>query len=195
MNMIEKITNSISTHQQMIEKILSDHMLVEEIERAVLIISESLCSDGTVFTFGNGGSAADSQHIAAELVGRFYIERGGLRAIALSTDSSIMTSISNDFGYDEIFAWQIDALGYPGDVAVAISTSGKSQSVIKGIEKAKEKGIQVIGLTGKDGGSMLPLCDATILIPSFETPHIQEGHVLVYHIICGLVEQAVCAKK
>ena len=195
MNMIDKITNSISTHQQMIEKILSDHMLVEEIERAVLIISESLCSDGTVFTFGNGGSAADAQHIAAELVGRFYIERGGLRAIALSTDSSIMTSISNDFGYDEIFAWQIDALGNPDDVAIAISTSGKSQSVIKGIEKAKEKGIQVIGLTGKDGGSMLPLCDSTILIPSFETPHIQEGHVLVYHIICGLVEQAVCVKK
>ena len=195
MDLIERITASISDHREMIDNILSDSEFVKEVERSALIIAESLCSGGTVFAFGNGGAAADAQHIVAELVGRFAIERGGLRAIALSTDGSIMTSLSNDFGYDEVFAHQIDALGSSGDVAIAISTSGKSPNIIKGIEKAKEKEMQVIGLTGKDGGSMLPLCDSVLLIPSHDTPRIQEGHVLVYHILCGLVEQAVCARK
>ncbi len=195
MDLIERITDSISEHREMIDNILSDSEFVKEIEHSALIIAESFCSGGTVFAFGNGGSAADAQHIVAELVGRFAIERGGLRAIALSTDGSIMTSLSNDFGYDEVFAHQIDALGSPGDVAIAFSTSGKSPNIIKGIEKAKEKEMQVIGLTGKDGGSIVPLCDSILLIPSQDTPRIQEGHVLAYHILCGLVEQAVCARK
>ena len=195
MDLAERITDSISDHKEMIDNILSDTEFVKEVERSALIIAESLCSGGTVFAFGNGGSAADAQHIVAELVGRFKMERGGLRAIALSTDGSTMTSLSNDFGYDEVFAHQIDALGRPGDVAIAISTSGKSPNIIKGIKKAKEKGMLVIGLTGKDGGSMLSLCDTALLIPSHETPRIQEGHVLVYHILCGLAEQAVCERK
>lgn len=195
MDLAERITGSITDHRDMIDTILKDSAFIKEVERSALIIAESLCSDGTVFAFGNGGSAADAQHIVAELVGRFEMERMGLRAIALSTDGSTMTSLSNDFGYDGVFAHQIDALGRPGDVAIAISTSGKSPSIIKGIEKAKEKEMLVIGLTGKGGDRMLPLCDAALIIPSHKTPRIQEGHVLVYHILCGLVEQAVCARK
>ena len=192
MDLNERIADAIVAHQKVIEKIRKDHTLINEIERASLIISESLFAGGAVLTFGNGGSAADAQHIVAELVGRFFIERDGFRAIDLSSNSSIITSLSNDFGYDEIFSRQIIALGNPGDVAIAISTSGKSPSVLNGIEAAKEKGLQVIGFTGKDGGSMPSLCDVAILIPSQDTPHIQEAHVLIYHIMCGLVEQAVC---
>jgi len=195
MNFIDKITDTISDHQQMIKRILTNHELVKEIEHGVSVIAESLCNGGTIFAFGNGGSAADAQHIVSELVGRYFLERNGLRAIALSTDGSTMTSLANDFGYDEIFSRQLDALGHPGDVALAISTSGQSPNIIKGIETAKAKGMQVIGFTGQNGRSMASLCDATILIPSQETPRIQEGHVLVYHIICGLVEQAVCLWK
>jgi D-sedoheptulose 7-phosphate isomerase len=122
------------------------------------------------------------------------MERRGLRAIALTTDSSVMTSLTNDFGYDEIFSRQVEALGKRGDIALAISTSGNSPNVIKAIFAAHDQGLKVIGLSGREGGGMRSLCDHLIVIPSPDTPRIQEGHALVYHILCGLVEQIICTK-
>ena len=173
----------------------SDVKLVEDIERAALMIAECINGDGTVLIFGNGGSAADAQHFAAELVGRFAIERRGLRALALSTDTSVLTSLINDYGYQEVFARQVDALGRRGDVAVPISTSGNSPNVLRAIDAARRKGMKVIGLTGGDGGSMRSSCDLALVVPSAETPRIQEGHTLIYHILCGLVEKEVCGTK
>jgi D-sedoheptulose 7-phosphate isomerase len=195
MTMQGSIRETITAHHSMIEAVLSDNDLMGDIERAVLLIARCLRADGAVLSFGNGGSAADAQHIAAELVGRFALERKGLRAIALTTDASVMTSLTNDYGYEELFARQIEALGRKGDVAVAISTSGNSPNILRAIETARGKEMAVIGLTGGDGGGMRDKCDITLRVPSRETPRIQECHALIYHILCGLVEKEVCAGK
>ncbi len=186
-----EIVRAMSAHAALIETMLSDSKLAEEIERAALLMAECLRGDGAVLVFGNGGSAADAQHIAGELVGRFALERRGLRAIALTTDSSVLTSLTNDYGYDAVFARQVEALGRRGDIALAISTSGNSPNVLRAIETAREKGMRVIGLSGGDGGKMRSLCDPILLAPSRETPRIQEGHALIYHILCGLVEREI----
>ncbi|MFA6471857.1 MAG: D-sedoheptulose 7-phosphate isomerase [Candidatus Latescibacterota bacterium] len=191
----EEIIQAMSNHSIMIQAMFSDVKLVEDIERAALIIAECIREDGTVLIFGNGGSAADSQHFAAELVGRFALERRGLSALALSTDTSVLTSLANDYGFEEIFARQVEALGRKGGVAVPISTSGNSPNVLRAIDAAHKKGMNVIGLTGGDGGSMRTSCDLAIVVPSAETPRIQEGHALIYHILCGLVEKDVCGGK
>ena len=143
---------------------------------------------------GNGGSAADAQHIAAELVCRFYFDRPGLPAMALTTDSSVLTAISNDYGYEELFARQLQANGRGGDVFIAISTSGNSKNVIKGVLAAKELGITTIGLVGAGGGAMEDLCDLCIRAPSYSTPRIQECHILIGHILCAAVEEALFGK-
>jgi len=147
-----------------------------------------------VLIFGNGGSAADAQHIAAELVGRFYHERRPLPAIALNTNSSIVTAIGNDYGFDEVFARQVTALAESGDIVIGISTSGKSPSVIKGIQEGKRCGSVTVALTG-ESGLLASIADFAIAIPSKDTPRIQEAHITAGHIICYLVEKAVLEKE
>ncbi len=144
---------------------------------------------GKILLFGNGGSAADSQHMAAEFIGRFQKERRSLPAIALTTDSSILTALGNDYSFDIIFARQIEGLGKKGDVALGISTSGNSKNVIEGIRKAKELGLRTITLTGCDGGKLAPLSDINLNVSSKVTARIQESHLCIYHTICELVER------
>jgi len=163
----------------------------EAIGAAVALISQGFKAGRKLLLFGNGGSAADAQHIAAEFVNRFQMERPGLPAIALTTDSSILTSIGNDSDFEEIFARQVKALGQEGDVAIAISTSGASPNVIRGVEAAKEIQMQVIGFTGRDGGKLAQLCDIPLIVPSDSVSHIQESHITLGHVICELVDQTL----
>ncbi len=161
---------------------------LKSVSDAVNTIVDSLKKGGKVLIFGNGGSAADSQHIAAEFIGRFQKERRSLAAIALTTDSSALTALGNDYGFDIIFARQIEGLGKPGDVALGISTSGNSPNVIAGINQAKKMGLKTITLTGCGGGKLAPLSDIGLIVPSKVTARIQESHICLYHAICELVE-------
>lgn len=159
-----------------------------EIEKAAKIVVESLKRGGKVCLFGNGGSAADSQHIAAELVGKFEKNRKGFSAIALTTNTSILTSIGNDYGFENIFVRQLEALLSPGDVAVGLTTSGSSVNVIKALEFAKKRCAKTIALTGKKGESLRKLCDVAVVVDSEVTARIQESHILIGHIICAIAE-------
>jgi D-sedoheptulose 7-phosphate isomerase len=162
---------------------------------AVDLITRCLSSGGKLLFFGNGGSAADAQHLAAEFVGRFVRERSGLPAIALTTDSSILTAVGNDYGFDQIFARQIQALGRPGDVIIAISTSGNSPNVLEGVKAARRDDLKIIGLSGKDGGVLAKQADVTITIASTSTARIQECHIAIGHIFCELVERELTETK
>jgi D-sedoheptulose 7-phosphate isomerase len=159
-----------------------------EVERAARIIAEAFKANGKLLVFGNGGSAADAQHIAGELINRFLQERKALPAIALTTDGGVLTCIANDTGFDSVFARQIEALGTKGDVCLAISTSGNSANVMLACEQARRQDVQVIGLLGRDGGSVAAVCDLALIVPSDDTQRIQETHNLIGHIICELVE-------
>ncbi|OYT71095.1 MAG: phosphoheptose isomerase [Chloracidobacterium sp. CP2_5A] len=152
---------------------------------------ETLRRDGRVFLCGNGGSAADAQHLAAELVGRFLRDRRPLPAVALATDTSILTAVANDLGYAEVFARQVVALGRPGDLLIAISTSGNSPNVLRAAEAARRQRLTVLGLTGRAGGKLCALCDLCLRAPSDATPRIQEMHILVGHILCEAAERAL----
>jgi len=156
------------------------------------LITDCLKKNGKVILFGNGGSASDSQHIAAEFVGRFKKDRNALSAIALTTNTSILTSLANDYGYEVVFAKQIEALGRKNDVVIGISTSGKAKNVVLGIKQAKKMGLKAIALTGADGGELAKLTDISLVVPSSVTARIQEAHITIGHIVCELVEQAVC---
>jgi D-sedoheptulose 7-phosphate isomerase len=158
------------------------------VEAASVIVS-CFRSGRKLLFFGNGGSAADAQHLAAEFVGRFVLERAGLPAIALTTDSSILTAVGNDYGFDQVFARQIQALGSPGDVAIAISTSGNSPNVIEGVKAAKKGDLKTIGLSGKDGGLLAKEANLAITIASTSTARIQECHIAVGHLLCELTEE------
>lgn len=161
------------------------------IEKAAEAMINALKAGGKIIVFGNGGSAADSQHIAAELVGRFLKERKGLPAIALTTNTSILTAIANDYSYNQIFSRQVDALAQKNDVAIGISTSGKAANVIEAVELANRKGLVTIALTGGDGGGLAKIAKTSIIVPSRATPRIQEAHVTIVHILCQLVEDAL----
>lgn len=161
---------------------------------AIKTISHAFEMGNRLFLFGNGGSAADAQHIAAEFVNRYIMERPPLPAIALTTDTSILTSISNDFSFNEIFAKQLKALGKEDDVALAISTSGNSPNMIRALEVARDMRIKTIALTGNDGGEMVKLADISLIVPSNSTPRIQEVHILVGHILCEMVEHSLFLK-
>jgi len=183
--------------QSIIKQELNEHLITLDatmksigsaLEVAANICIDSLKQGGKILIFGNGGSAADAQHIAAELVGRYKLERKGLSAIALSTDTSSLTAIANDYGYEHVFDRQIEALANPEDVAVGISTSGNSDNVINALKLAKNIGCKSIGLSGKSGGNMNKLCDVNLVIPAKDTARIQEMHILVGHIICHLIE-------
>ena len=162
----------------------------EQIAEAATAIVTCLRGGGKLIVFGNGGSASDAQHMVAELVGRYAVKRRALAAIALITNSSSLTAIANDFGFEEIFARQLEALAKPQDVVVAISTSGNSPNVLRALETAKILGLKKIGLTGNDGGKLRDLVDICVIVPSTSTPRIQEAHSLVIHILCGLVENS-----
>jgi D-sedoheptulose 7-phosphate isomerase len=161
----------------------------ELLVQAVRMIVEAFKSGNKVLLFGNGGSAADAQHIAAEFVNRFLIERPPLPALALSTDTSVLTSISNDYGYVDSFAKQIKALGKEGDIAIGISTSGSAANVIKAVKVAKEMGLKTVGLTGNDGGELAKRVDLALIVPSPVTARIQEVHITIGHVICEMADR------
>lgn len=163
---------------------------IENIEQAACEMTRALRAGGKVLIFGNGGSASDSQHIAAELVGRFKRERRPLAAVALTANTSILSAIANDYGYESVFSRQLEALGKKGDVALGISTSGRSKNVIMAIRKAGSIGMKTIGLTGSGGGKLRRECDICITVPSADTARIQESHAMVGHILCELIEDA-----
>ena len=182
----EIIDQAFSEH---IEALKKTHITISQnIEIAADLIAKSLTSGGTIFWCGNGGSAADSQHIAAEFVGRFKKDRRPLRSIALTTDSSVLTCVANDYSYEEIFSRQLDALGRDGDVLVAITTSGKSENIKKALIQAQNMGIKTIGLLGKKGGECKDYSDISLIVPSDITARIQETHILIEHLLCELVE-------
>lgn len=165
------------------------------IVEAASLVAGCLQSGGKILFCGNGGSAADSQHLAAEFVGRFIRERPGLPALALTTDASILTSVGNDYGFEQVFSRQIQALGRPGDVAVGISTSGHSPNVLAAMRQARRQGLKTIGLAGKDGGLLAKCVDVSIVVGSPNTARIQECHITIGHLICELAEQDVMAAK
>jgi D-sedoheptulose 7-phosphate isomerase len=159
-----------------------------QIVEAALLISHCLAAGGKLLLFGNGGSAADAQHLAAEFVGRFVVERPGLAAIALTTDSSILTAVANDYGFERVFARQIEALGRPDDVAIGLSTSGLSANVLAAMKQAANQNLKTIGLSGKDGGLLARTSDVSVTVPATNTARIQECHIAIGHIWCELVE-------
>ena len=175
--------------QEHIKLFQSLSVLGPEIERAAALVSEALRGGRKLLLCGNGGSAADSQHIAAEMTGRFVKDRRPLPAIALSTDTSALTCIANDYSFDEVFSRQVMALGGRGDCLLAISTSGNSRNVIRAVDAARAAGMQVIGLLGRDGGALRGLCDLAIVVPSQTTARIQEAHIFIGHTLCALVEE------
>lgn len=183
------IKDELSTSLELVRKLSEDHALHEQIERVVDLCTGALREGRKLLFAGNGGSAADAQHWAGELVSRFYFDRPGLSAIALTTDSSILTAIGNDYGYDYVFARQIEALGAQGDIFFALSTSGNSANILRAIKAARERGISVVGFTGAVGGKMREHCDECFRMPSDSTPKIQEGHELLGHMICALIEK------
>lgn len=183
----QRIQASIDAKQA----ILDNPALLAQIGQFADLLTATFQQDGKVLFCGNGGSAGDAQHIAAELSGRFYKNRPPLYAEALHVNSSYLTAVANDFGYDEVYARMVQAAGRTGDVLVAISTSGNSPNILKAVEQARMAGMKVVGMTGDSGGKMRDLCDILINIPSSDTPRIQESHILVGHIICELVEAAL----
>ncbi|BEK46714.1 D-sedoheptulose 7-phosphate isomerase [Campylobacter jejuni] len=176
------------------EQILKDENLITLIKNASLEVIKAYKNGNKTLLAGNGGSAADAQHIAGEFVSRFYFDRPGIASIALSTDTSILTAIGNDYGYENLFARQVQAQGVKGDVFIGISTSGNSKNILKALEFCKQQEIISIGLSGASGGAMNELCDYCIKVPSTCTPRIQEAHILIGHIICAIVEEELFGK-
>ncbi|HUS92859.1 MAG TPA: D-sedoheptulose 7-phosphate isomerase [Phycisphaerae bacterium] len=164
--------------------------LAGAIERAVEMVVECLRGGGGVYVFGNGGSAADAQHIAGELVGRFLSERRALKAQALTTDTSILTSLGNDYGFEGVFVRQLEAAAGPGDVAIGLSTSGNSPNVVAALARAREMGLRTLALTGAGGGRCAALADVLLDVPETLTPRVQEAHAVIYHVLCEMVERA-----
>ncbi|OGS11885.1 MAG: phosphoheptose isomerase [Elusimicrobia bacterium RIFOXYA2_FULL_58_8] len=188
--MEDKISLAMRQHLQAATALEADTSAIKAIAAALSAVA---LGNGKILICGNGGSAADSQHIAGEFVGRFKKERRAIAAVALSTDTSILTCIGNDYGFDSVFARQVEALGRRGDALLAISTSGSSPNVLSAVKKARELGLLTIGFSGKNGGAILPYCDLSFLAPAEDTARVQEMHILAAHIICELVEDFVTA--
>jgi len=188
LDLIKRIEFCIQQNIAVKYQLLNQCLVIAEIAAKLL---EAFKNNKKIILFGNGGSAADAQHIAAELAGRYYMDRKPLPAEALTVNTSILTAIGNDYGFEQIFARQVEALGNPGDIAIGISTSGNSPNVIEGVRAAKRKGMITIGLTGADGGQLKNEVDYCICVPSKDTPRIQEAHILIGHIWCELIERAL----
>lgn len=184
--MNDAILDHIDSHVRTVEALKS---CTDSIAAAAALAAKALAGGNKLLLCGNGGSAGDAQHIAAELVGRFVADRRALPAIALTTDTSALTAIANDYGYDQVFSRQLEALSQPGDVLIAISTSGRSANVNAACELAKTRGCAVIGLSGKSGGELNTLADVSVVVPSDSTARIQECHILIGHIWCDLIER------
>jgi len=182
---IRQIQDSISVK----EKILGDNDLLTTIRKAAEIIIKAYTENKKTLLAGNGGSAADAQHIAGEFVNKFCIDRPGIPSISLSTDTSVMTAIGNDYGFEKLFSRQIQAIGNEGDVFIGITTSGNSKNILEALDICKQNGIKSIILTGEKGGKVASICDVCIKVPSIETPRIQESHILIGHILCYIVEE------
>jgi len=180
------ITSEILSHNQISSSL---NLLIEDIHKVATCLISSLKNKNKILIFGNGGSASDANHIAAELVGRYKIDKTPLPAISLSSNSSIITSIGNDYGYDYIFSKQIQAIAKKGDSVIAISTSGNSKNILNALIKAEEIGCHTIGLSGANGGYMKKLCDINININSKDTPRIQEAHIFIGHTLCSIIEK------
>lgn len=185
---VEDVKKMIADSLQAKQKVLQDEVLIEATVRVARLVETALRGGNKLMLAGNGGSAADCQHIAAEFVSRFEFDRPGLAAIALTTDTSMLTAIGNDYGYEHVFARQLEANGRAGDVFIGISTSGNSKNVIAAVAAAKQRGIVTVALCGA-GGQLRELCDHALCIPSTHTPRIQENHILIGHVICALVEE------
>ncbi len=189
--MNEYIQGQIEEAQRVVGAMRDDAKLQSSLAAAVQACIDSLRAGGKVLFAGNGGSAADAQHMAGEFVSRFAFDRPGLAAIALTTDTSILTAVGNDYGYEKLFERQIQALGRKGDVLVAYTTSGRSPNIIRALEVSRALGLVTVGFTGNRGGPIVELCDHLLAVPSADTPKIQEGHLVLGHILCGLVERAM----
>jgi D-sedoheptulose 7-phosphate isomerase len=185
------ISAQIAEAQRVMSSMLADRSLQAKVQAAAEACIAGMKGGKKILLAGNGGSAADAQHIAGEFVSRFAFDRPGLPAIALTTDTSILTAIGNDYGYEKLFARQVQAHGQAGDVFIGYSTSGKSPNILLALTEARARGLVCIGLTGNRGGPMRDLCDHVLEVPSADTPKIQEGHLVLGHIICGLVENAI----
>ncbi len=183
------IRNELSQTKDLIEAILLDEKFQENVLKIANTCIDSLKSGGKIIFCGNGGSAADSQHLAAELVSRFNFDRPGLAAIALTTDTSALTAIGNDYGYERVFSRQLEAIGRQGDVLFGFSTSGRSKNILLAFEQAKKMKITTVGMLGIDGRDIGQIADEQINIPSSYTPKVQEGHICIGHIICGVIEE------
>jgi len=189
--MISYIEDQIAQAQKVMGEMLIDKELLATVSVAANACIDALRGGGKILLAGNGGSAADAQHIAGEFVSRFMFDRPGLSAIALTTDTSILTAIGNDYGYERLFARQVQALGRKGDVLIAYSTSGKSPNILEALKAANTLNMISIGFTGNRGGPMHELCTHVLAVPSPDTPKIQEGHLVLGHILCGIVEQSL----
>jgi D-sedoheptulose 7-phosphate isomerase len=189
--MQDTIAEQLRVARGVIDAMHDDMALRQRVEAAAVACIDCLRSGGKVLLAGNGGSAADAQHIAGELVSRFAFDRPGLAAVALTTDTSILTAIGNDYGYEQLFARQLQAIGRKGDIFIAYSTSGSSPNIVRALSTARAAGITTIGMTGRRNGTMVPLCDHLLDVPSIDTPKIQEGHLVLGHILCGLIESAL----
>lgn len=185
------ISAQIAEAQRVMAAMLEDKALFSNVEKAAEACINCMNQGGKILLAGNGGSAADAQHIAGEFVSRFAFDRPGLSAFALTTDTSILTAVGNDYGYEKLFSRQVQSHGKPGDVFIGYSTSGKSPNILRAFEEARSLGVITIGMTGNRGGPMRDLCDYIFEVPSSDTPKIQEGHLVLGHILCGLVENAI----
>ena len=184
--MLETIKKEFSSHLATIHTVIDT--MENDIEKASILIIDALKNGNKILLCGNGGSAADAQHIAAELTGRYKTERRGLAGIALTTDTSALTAIGNDYGYERIFDRQVEALANKGDIIIGISTSGNSQNVVNALILGRELGCKTVGLSGRDGGAMNDVCDINLVVPSDDTPRIQEMHILFGHTICQIID-------
>jgi D-sedoheptulose 7-phosphate isomerase len=187
--MIDDVKQQLQAHRALFEVIERD--LAPLIAEMAALLADALKSGNKLLVMGNGGSAADSQHFAAEIVGRFKLERRALPAVALSTDTSCLTAIGNDYGFEAVFRRQVEALAAAGDVVVGISTSGNSPNVLSALTLARERGCRTVGLLGRDGGSIKGVCDLALVVPTNDTPRVQEGHIAIIHIVCDLVERGM----
>lgn len=195
MNNIEIIKKHIEESIETKRQIVSNDSLLNDVKRASDLLISAYQAGKKTLLAGNGGSAADAQHIAGEFVSKFYFDRPGIPSIALTTDTSILTAIGNDYGFERLFARQVEAQGVEGDVFIGISTSGNSKNILAALEACKRKGIKTIGFTGEKKCMMDELCDVVIKVPSPSTPRIQESHIMIGHILCALVEEALFGSK
>ncbi|MEI7801376.1 MAG: D-sedoheptulose 7-phosphate isomerase [Bacteroidota bacterium] len=191
----EKINAIVSASIEVKQKLLADKKLLNTVSEVVEVWVKCLTAQGKILFCGNGGSAADAQHIAAELSGRFYFDREPLHAEALHVNTSYLTAVANDYSYDEVYSRMVRAQGKKGDVLVGISTSGNSKNVVRAMEQAQKQGMIVIAMTGEKGGKMRECCDYLLNVPSNDTPRIQECHIMVGHILCELTEEKLFSKN